>query len=155
MKYTAKALVVMAFLTLIGCGMGDNGELIGVQVRRPWFHPQPYGTVYIPTGTFHTGQSDEDIFHTYIAPNKQVSVAAMWMDDTEITNNEYRQFVAYVKDSFMRLEMEASIEIEDEYDDYEVLDYDADVTVEDFYNEHGDRYYYKGKERYDHRNHYE
>ena len=146
MKYTAKALVVMAFLTLIGCGMGDNGELIGVQGRRPWFHPQPYGTVYIPTGTFHTGQSDEDIFHTYIAPNKQVSVAAMWMDDTEITNNEYRQFVAYVKDSFMRLEMEATVEIEDEYDDYEVLDYDADVTVEDFYNEHGDRYYYKGKE---------
>ena len=96
MKYTAKALVVMAFLTLIGCGMGDNGELIGVQGRRPWFHPQPYGTVYIPTGTFHTGQSDEDIFHTYIAPNKQVSVAAMWMDDTEITNNEYRQFVARV-----------------------------------------------------------
>ena len=46
MKYTAKALVVMAFLTLIGCGMGDNGELIGVQGRRPWFHPQPYGTVY-------------------------------------------------------------------------------------------------------------
>ena len=51
----------------------------------------------------------------------------MWMDDTEITNNEYRQFVAYVKDSFMRLEMEATIEIEDEHDDYEVLDYDADV----------------------------
>ena len=77
-------------------------ELIGVQGRSPWFHPQPYGTVYIPTGTFHTGQSDEDIFHTYIAPNKQISVHAMWMDDTEITNNEYRQFVEYVKDSIAR-----------------------------------------------------
>ena len=88
MKFIAKTLVLFTVLTLVGCGFGDNGELIGVQGRRPWFHPQPFGTVYIPTGTFHTGQSDEDIFHTYIAPNKQISVHAMWMDDTEITNNE-------------------------------------------------------------------
>ena len=37
----------------------------------------------------------------------------MWMDDTEITNNEYRQFVEYVRDSLMRHEMEMEIEIED------------------------------------------
>ena len=126
MKYTAKALVVMAFLTLIGCGFGDNGELIGVQGRRPWFHPQPFGTVYIPTGTFHTGQSDEDIFHTYMQPNKQISVHAMWMDDTEITNNEYRQFVEYVKDSIARLSMDIVVTQEDEYDEYDRLDYETE-----------------------------
>ena len=60
MKYIVKALVMVTFFSLIGCGFGDNGELIGVQGRSPWFHPQPFGTVYIPTGTFHTGQSDED-----------------------------------------------------------------------------------------------
>jgi formylglycine-generating enzyme required for sulfatase activity len=114
MKYIAKALVMVTFFSLIGCGFGDNGELIGVQGRSPWFHPQPFGTVYIPTGTFHTGQSDEDIFHTYIAPNKQISVVAFWMDDTEITNNEYRQFVAYVKDSIMINELDYKIDGEDE-----------------------------------------
>ena len=151
MKYIAKALVMVTFFSLIGCGFGDNGELIGVQGRSPWFHPQPFGTVYIPTGTFHTGQSDEDIFHTYIAPNKQISVVAFWMDDTEITNNEYRQFVAYVKDSVMRNELDYKLDGEDEYDDYEILDYEEDVYEEDFYEEAGDRYYYKGSERYDHK----
>jgi sulfatase modifying factor 1 len=135
MKYIAKALVMVTFFSLIGCGFGDNGELIGVQGRSPWFHPQPFGTVYIPTGTFHTGQSDEDIFHTYIAPNKQISVVAFWMDDTEITNNEYRQFVAYVKDSVMRNELDYKLDGEDEYDDYEILDYEEDVYEEDFYED--------------------
>ena len=61
MKKIAKALVLVTFFSLIGCGMGDNGELIGVQGRKPWFHPQPFGTIYVPTGSYHTGQSDEDI----------------------------------------------------------------------------------------------
>ncbi len=151
MKYTAKALVVMAFLTLIGCGFGDNGELIGVQGRRPWFHPQPFGTVYIPTGTFHTGQSDEDIFHTYMQPNKQISVHAMWMDDTEITNNEYRQFVEYVKDSIARLSMDIVVTQEDEYDEYDRLDYETELDQQAFYEDQGNKYFYQGKERYDHR----
>ena len=151
MKYIVKALVMVTFFSLIGCGFGDNGELIGVQGRSPWFHPQPFGTVYIPTSTFHTGQSDEDIFHTYIAPNKQISVVAFWMDDTEITNNEYRQFVAYVKDSVMRNELDYKMDGEDEYDDYEILDYEEEVYEEDFYEEAGDRYYYRVSERYDHK----
>ena len=145
MKYIAKMFVMFAIISLMSCGMGDNGELIGVQGRRPWFHPQPFGTVYIPTGSYHTGQSDEDIFHTYIAPNKQVSVHAMWMDDTEITNNEYRQFVEYVRDSLMRHEMEMEIEIEDEHDDYTILDYNEDVDQEEFYNEHGAKYFYQNR----------
>ena len=142
---------MFAIISLMSCGMGDNGELTGVQGRRPWFHPQPFGTVYIPTGSYHTGQSDEDIFHTYIAPNKQVSVHAMWMDDTEITNNEYRQFVEYVRDSLMRHEMEMEIEIEDEHDDYTILDYNDDVDQEEFYNEHGAKYFYQNRERFEHR----
>ena len=150
MKYTAKALVMISFLTLIGCNFGDNGELTGVPGRSPWFHPQPFGTVYIPTGSYMSGQSDEDVFHTYIAPNKQISIVAMWMDDTEITNNEYRQFVEYVKDSIARLSMEQTIEVEDEHDDYELLDYDEDVDRQAFYDEYGDKYYYRGSERYEH-----
>ena len=151
MKYIAKMFVMFAIISLMSCGMGDNGELTGVQGRRPLFHPQPFGTVYIPTGSYHTGQSDEDIFHTYIAPNKQVSVHAMWMDDTEITNNEYRQFVEYVRDSLMRHEMEMEIEIEDEHDDYTILDYNDDVDQEEFYNEHGAKYFYQNRERFEHR----
>lgn len=35
-------------------------------------------------------------------PRKDVSVDGFWMDDTEITNSEYKQFVAYVRDSILR-----------------------------------------------------
>jgi len=55
--------------------------------------------VYIPPGTFHMGPSDEDVNYAYTARNKQVSINGFWMDATEITNNEYRQFVYWVRDS--------------------------------------------------------
>jgi gliding motility-associated lipoprotein GldK len=55
--------------------------------------------VYIPAGTFHMGPSDEDISASYTSKNKQVSMNDFWMDATEITNNEYRQFVLWVRDS--------------------------------------------------------
>lgn len=149
MKFIAKALVLVTLFTLVGCGASDNGELIGVQGRRPWFHPQPFGTVYIPTGTFHTGQSDEDIFHTFIAPNKQISVHAMWMDDTEITNNEYRQFVEYVKDSIARSNKYLGLVTEDENEN-EILDYEEEIDWKESYDDL-EGMYYQGRDRYEFR----
>lgn len=45
------------------------------------------------------GPSDEDVNYNFTARNKQVSINGFWMDATEITNNEYRQFVWWVRDS--------------------------------------------------------
>lgn len=143
MKNIINITLVMVILSTVGC-VTDRGELVGVPGRRPWFHPQPFGTVYIPTGTFHSGQSDEDIFHTYIAPNKQISVVGFWMDDTEITNNEYRQFVYYVRDSIARKMLDYVIEDENEN---EILDYSQKVDfkaskedLEDMYYRESQRY---------------
>jgi formylglycine-generating enzyme len=87
-------------LTLGSCGLKTGGgELTGVPGRKPWYHPQPYGTIYVPTGTFHMGSDDQDITNSMTARPKQVSIQAFYMDDTEITNNEYRQFVYWVRDS--------------------------------------------------------
>lgn len=91
-----------SLLLLEGCLGNSKGQLTGVQTRKPWYHPQPYGMVYVPTGTFHMGQSDQDIIYSLTARPKQVSVQAFFMDDTEITNNEYRQFVYWVKDSIAK-----------------------------------------------------
>lgn len=99
-KFTPWMIAVT--LILSSCANNLEGELVGVQGRKPWFHPQPYGTIYVPTGTFHAGQRDNDVFFTHTAPNKQITVTAFYMDDTEITNNEYRQFVEYVTDSIAR-----------------------------------------------------
>src|ERR1035437_4108957 len=87
-------------LVLGSCGLKTSGgELTGVPGRKPWYHPQPYGTIYVPTGTFHMGSDDQDITNSLTSRPKQVSIQAFYMDDTEITNNEYRQFVYWVRDS--------------------------------------------------------
>jgi gliding motility-associated lipoprotein GldK len=47
------------------------------------------------------GQSEQDIVNALTSRPKQVSIQAFYMDDTEITNNEYRQFVFWVRDSMV------------------------------------------------------
>lgn len=79
---------------------GLEGQLVGAQDRPKWDSKMmPYGMVYIPSGTFHTGSSDQDIVYSLQAANKQISIVGFFMDETEITNNEYRQFVEWVRDS--------------------------------------------------------
>src|SRR5690606_40184961 len=61
----------------------------------------PYGMVLVPGGTFIMGQSDEDITHSQTSQTRQVTIAPFYMDDTEISNAEYRQFVYWVRDSIL------------------------------------------------------
>ena len=87
-------------LIITSCGINqDNGELTGTLGRKPFRQYVPLGMVYIPNGSFHMGQSDQDIAYSQVTPNRQVSVSSFYMDDTEITNNEYRQFVDRTRDS--------------------------------------------------------
>jgi len=92
---------VMAFT---GCGLfggskGDQGELVGAPDRYGWEMTRPFGMVSVPSGTFHMGQADEDVAATQINFNKQVTIGQFFMDDTEITNNEYRQFTQNIQES--------------------------------------------------------
>ncbi|MFZ4770372.1 MAG: SUMF1/EgtB/PvdO family nonheme iron enzyme [Ferruginibacter sp.] len=77
----------------------NDGQLHGVAPASKWSMPKPFGMVYVPPGTFHMGPSDEDVNYAYTARNKQVSISGFWMDATEVTNNEYRQFTNWVRDS--------------------------------------------------------
>ncbi|MDB5201605.1 MAG: gliding motility-associated lipoprotein [Ferruginibacter sp.] len=77
----------------------NDGQVHGVAPASRWSLPKPPGMVYIPPGTFHMGPSDEDVNYAYTARNKQVSISGFWMDATEVTNNEYRQFTNWVRDS--------------------------------------------------------
>ena len=105
-------LLVFIFLAAIvsSCGPGKSGELIGVQGRRGFQDPSPYGMVFVPMGKFKMGSDDMDITWTINAPSKVVSIDAFWMDQTEITNNQYRQFVYYVRDSIARRLLSQQIE---------------------------------------------
>jgi sulfatase modifying factor 1 len=99
-----KRLLYILFLigVVYGCKSNKQGELIGVQGRDVWYQPDPYGTLYIPMGSYNMGPSDQDITFAQTTQSKSVSVQAFYMDETEITNNEYRQFVDWVRDSIAR-----------------------------------------------------
>ena len=94
----------LSVLTLIitSCQQRDTGQLTGVFPRPEWYEPPLLGMTYIPAGSYTMGQSDEDVPFAHTSNNKTVSIASFYMDETEITNNEYRQFVYWVRDSIAR-----------------------------------------------------
>ena len=101
-----KALSLLILAALIGgCSSTGTGELVGVPGRKAYVEPDPFGMLFIPAGSFMMGPSDQDITWTQNAVPRTVTVDAFWMDETEITNNEYRQFVYWVKDSLIRKEL--------------------------------------------------
>src|SRR3990170_1078361 len=107
MKNLCILLALTSMVALASCGkfgksskgLPNDGQLHGVALSKKYLMPKPPGMVYIPPGTFHMGPSDEDVNFAYTARNKQVSINGFWMDATEITNAEYRQFVVWVRDS--------------------------------------------------------
>ena len=92
-------LFITIALVLSSCGGGNRGQLVGTQGREKWYQPDPYGMVFIPSGAYTMGPSDQDVPYALTSQSRTVSVHAFYMDDTEITNNEYRQFVDWVRDS--------------------------------------------------------
>ena len=137
------ALGVLVAFALQGCGLffkgskDDRGELVGVQGREGFVMTIPYGMVAIPAGTFHMGQADEDVPATQINFNKQVTIGPFYMDDTEITNNEYRQFVVDISEG-------SEVDLGDDYV-FEDLYPDTTVWTRDFSHHMGDplvQYYY-------------
>src|ERR1700743_1123249 len=107
MKNLSVLTAFFALLLMAGCKLGgksgkgspDDGHLHGVAPASGYNLAKPPGMVYIPPGTFHMGPSDEDMNAAYTSRNRQTSISGFWMDATEITNNEYRQFTNWVRDS--------------------------------------------------------
>ena len=84
-------------LLLIGCG-NKRGELVGVKQKK-WFPEKPFGMTLVEGGAYIMGKADDDMAQLQNAQAKTVTVRSFYMDETEITNSEYRQFVYWVRDS--------------------------------------------------------
>ena len=102
MKKIFLITLVIAFVS--SCGSSDKGELVGVKGKK-WHPEKPYGMSLVPGGAFIMGKSDDDIADVEDAPTRTVSISSFYMDETEITNSEYRQFVHWVRDSILRLKL--------------------------------------------------
>ena len=78
-----------------------GGEVTGVGGSY-WAEPTPYGMVLIDRGSIAMGPGKDDSIRGIKADPRGVSVDAFWMDETEITNSKYKQFVFWVRDSIIR-----------------------------------------------------
>ena len=99
---------ITAFLALLiivlSCGKRDQGELIGVKTKK-FIRVNPHGMVEVPGGSFIMGSSDEDIIDVQNDITRTMTIRTFYMDETEITNREYMQFIEWVKDSIVRTKL--------------------------------------------------
>lgn len=100
MKITRFLPIIVLVLGLSACNK-PAGELVGASASGPGGDVEPFGMKFIRQGSFLMGANDQSAVFAQSDNNVRVSVNAFWMDETEITNNEYRQFVYWVRDSIV------------------------------------------------------
>ena len=105
MKKSSLLLLPIATTLLVAagsCASGNyraaGGEVTGVG-GTSWVEPTPYGMVLISRGSMQTGPQNPDSAWNLAANPRGMSVDGFWMDETEITNSKYKQFVFWVRDS--------------------------------------------------------
>ena len=109
MKRTAIWLSCLTVLAMFSSCMGSKmtqssqgGEVTGYGSGRGFQEPTPYGMVMVNRGSLNMGQTKNDSLWGKTTPSKDISVDGFWMDETEVTNAKYRQFVMWVRDSILR-----------------------------------------------------
>lgn len=102
------ALLAPVFcLVLAGCfggrmaSSGRGGEVVGVS-GKAFTEPTPYGMVKIDRGYLRMGLEKGDSLWGMQTPVRDISVDGFWMDETEVSNAKYKQFVLWVRDSIVR-----------------------------------------------------
>jgi len=110
-KITGFALAGTVAILMSACSSGGVGEVIGVSTHDGWTPITPYGMNYVHMGSFTMGNNDDDVPFSHIQRAKTVSVPSFYIDDTEISNTEYRQFIWAVRDS-IALQLLAEDDIE-------------------------------------------
>ena len=109
MKKIATTSLLLALLILTGCfggktasSSGRGGEVTGVGGGKAFSEPTPFGMTMIKRGSLKMGIEKQDSLWGKQMPVKDISVDGFWMDETEVTNSKYKQFVYWVRDSILR-----------------------------------------------------
>ncbi|MEH6407964.1 MAG: gliding motility lipoprotein GldJ [Leeuwenhoekiella sp.] len=104
-------IVVLAALTLTSCGKKDDykntsratgwnitGKDGGFKANTDYQEqPNAPGLVFIEGGTFTMGRVQDDVMHDWNNTPTQQHIQSYYMDETEVTNNMYLQYLDYLK----------------------------------------------------------
>ena len=108
-------LLAASVVLFYGCSsQSENGELVGVLDRSQFEDIDLKGMVFVNQGNFSMRAGVQNNTYGVTSQPRTMQVSSFFMDETEITNNEYRQFVFWVTDSIVR-RMLAEAGVEGEY----------------------------------------
>ena len=101
--YLSTLLATVLLASCMGAGKYSTmgGEVTGIS-GTAINEPAPYGMVLVQRGSIKIGEAEADSLWGITTPVKDISVDAFWMDETEVSNAKYRQFVYWVRDSIIR-----------------------------------------------------
>ena len=109
MRNSFVVLCACVLVTLTGCmgsssatSSGRGGEVVGVGGGKSFKEPAPFGMTMVKRGFLKMGIDQQDTLWGKETPVKEISVDGFWMDETEVTNSKYKQFVYWVRDSILR-----------------------------------------------------
>ena len=118
MKLTLKIQLVIVLGMLILAGCGSQGEGLGdVSPTTGWDYNNPEnggyevvtdheqepgpGLVYVEGGTFTMGRTQEDLLYEWDMTPRRVTVSSFYMDQTEIRNVDYREYLHWLNRVFV------------------------------------------------------
>ena len=105
--YFSLFILSLFIVTLTSCAgarsnaMAQGGEVTGVR-GSSFSEPTPFGMVAVAKGSMKVGLVENDTLWGAGFPSRDISVDGFWMDQTEVSNAKYRQFVYWVRDSIIR-----------------------------------------------------
>lgn len=97
----AISLAVVSCFSSKGASNAHGGEVTGENASSV-SEPAPFGMVLVKRGSLKMGTETTDSLWGKQMPSREISVDAFWMDEKEVTNAMYRQFVYWVRDSIIR-----------------------------------------------------
>ncbi len=118
MKLTLKIQLAILSGMLLLAGCGSNGDGLGsVSPTTGWQYNNPEnggfevvtdheqepgpGLVYIKGGTFTMGRTQEDLLYRWNKEPRKVTVSSFYMDQTEIRNVDYREYLHWLQRVFV------------------------------------------------------
>ena len=126
MKLTKILPIIALAIALAACNK-PAGELVGIGQNGNFKEANPYGMVFIKKGSFEMGANTQNAVFGQDDNQFMATVEAFWMDETEITNSEYKQFVFWVRDSIAyKLLIDAG------YEEYAVQSRDEEFDEENY-----------------------
>ena len=104
MSVSILAVMALAMTACMGTksnAMANGSELVGVRGASAG-ETAPFGMVAVNRGSLKIGLEENDTLWGSAFPRRDISVDGFWMDQHEVSNAKYRQFVFWVRDSIIR-----------------------------------------------------